>query len=293
MTNNIYWSKNGEYDFAGMTIEKWQETGRDGGSVICDPEFNNPEKYDFRLKSDAAGTTKGFKPFDYSKAGVYGDKAWIKLANSIKYPSFSTPPPTPLPPPMSINDKFDHDSKDSQPSGVSVNTENRNHAIRITDELACSGKHSLKITDDAKFQKSYNPHFYYTPYHTNGVTSMSFDMLIRTNTIMYHEWRDSRSSPYRVGPTFSVRNCKLSIDNKETITLTPDQWIHINISADLGSGDNRKWNISVTSPDKSKKELKGLKFKTPTFDKLTWLGFCSTAAHKTEFFLDNIIFENK
>lgn len=293
MSNNVYWSENGQYDFAGMTFEKWQETGRDAGSVICDPGFVNPALYDFLLQPGAAGTSKGFKPFDFSKAGVYGDKAWIKLANSIEYPSFSTPPPTPAPPPLSINDNFDSDSKGSQPSGVSVNNENKTHAIIITDEIACSGKHSLKIEDDASFSKSYNPHLYYMLHHTNGVTRMSFDMLIRTNSIMFLEWRDSHSSPYRSGPTFSVNNCVLSIDNNEPLKLTADQWIHFNISSDLGSGDNRNWDMTVTMPDKTKKEFKDFKFRTPTFDKLTWIGFCSTATHKTEFYLDNIMFENK
>ena len=34
----------------------------------------------------------GFKPFDYSKAGVYGDPAWIKKAKNVTFPPLELPP---------------------------------------------------------------------------------------------------------------------------------------------------------------------------------------------------------
>ena len=42
----------------------------------------DPDNYDFRFASDEVIQQTGFQPFDYTKAGVYGDAAWIALAKA-------------------------------------------------------------------------------------------------------------------------------------------------------------------------------------------------------------------
>jgi hypothetical protein len=44
------------------------------------------------LKPDSPALKIGFKPFDYSKAGVYGNKKWIKLARDVEFPALVLPP---------------------------------------------------------------------------------------------------------------------------------------------------------------------------------------------------------
>jgi hypothetical protein len=52
-----------------------------GAAVMVDGARNIViSHYDFRLKANSPATQIGFVPFDASKAGVYGDGAWIKLA---------------------------------------------------------------------------------------------------------------------------------------------------------------------------------------------------------------------
>ena len=48
-----------------------------------DSSFVDPEKREFRFASDEVIKQTGFQPFDYSRAGVYGDAAWIALAKAI------------------------------------------------------------------------------------------------------------------------------------------------------------------------------------------------------------------
>ena len=80
--SNCYWSISSELPKVGsQDIFKWIEQ-RDSTSVFIDPNFKNPQKLDFRLKNKVICEVIGFKPFDYSKAGVYGKRKWKKLATN-------------------------------------------------------------------------------------------------------------------------------------------------------------------------------------------------------------------
>jgi hypothetical protein len=83
MDNNCYWRVGGgSFDMAGLNWEQWQAAGRDAHSVIVDPGFADPAGRDFRLSEKSPAIAVGFKPFDVTKAGVYGDAAWIARAKS-------------------------------------------------------------------------------------------------------------------------------------------------------------------------------------------------------------------
>lgn len=76
---NIYWDERGsDIKFGPYRFSEWQAKGNDTHSSIVDPRFKNPESFDFRFKRKGIVRKKGFKPFDPSKAGIYGKKKWIK-----------------------------------------------------------------------------------------------------------------------------------------------------------------------------------------------------------------------
>jgi hypothetical protein len=115
--NNCYWNA-GQHPvaFAGKTLAEWQDTpvhppqetntpavapdwavqGRELGSIIADPHFVDPERHDFRLLPDSPAFKIGFKPFDYSEAGVYGDAAWVAKARETPGPEPEVYPPPKL-----------------------------------------------------------------------------------------------------------------------------------------------------------------------------------------------------
>ena len=78
--SNVFWSTAGAPKFPGGDLAKWQAAGHELGSIISDPLFADPANGDFRLKPESPAVKLGFKPFDSSKAGVYGDPQWIALA---------------------------------------------------------------------------------------------------------------------------------------------------------------------------------------------------------------------
>ena len=79
---NCYWdTRTANIDFEGMGFDEWKTTtGKDQHSVIADPGFVDPGAYNFEITNQSVVSAIDFKPFDYSKAGVYGNPEWIKLA---------------------------------------------------------------------------------------------------------------------------------------------------------------------------------------------------------------------
>lgn len=78
--SNLWWNVSGEVDFKGKKHSDWLALGKDVGGMLADPMFIDPAKRDFRLKEGSPAEKIGFVPFDYSKAGVYGEETWIKRA---------------------------------------------------------------------------------------------------------------------------------------------------------------------------------------------------------------------
>ncbi|WP_209329188.1 right-handed parallel beta-helix repeat-containing protein [Lunatimonas salinarum] len=80
MENNCYWdTRTREPLFQNMPFREWKKH-KDKNSILADPGFVDAENRDFRLKSLSVARKIGFKPFDYTQAGVYGSEEWKQLA---------------------------------------------------------------------------------------------------------------------------------------------------------------------------------------------------------------------
>ena len=86
MDNNLYWNTSGNtYDFNGKSFKKWKKTGHDKNSFIENPNFQDAPNFDFTFKNSESIKKINFTPFDYSKAGVYGDNEWVKKSILYNY----------------------------------------------------------------------------------------------------------------------------------------------------------------------------------------------------------------
>lgn len=292
MSNNLYWNAAGKpFDFAGLSFDEWKQMGRDEGSIIQDPLFVDANNLNFKLKDDSPTKQLGFVPFDLSKAGVYGDSAWVTLANSIEYPSFQAPPePRPMPP-LSIEEGFETIRSINQLPDSHFQVENKGDSIEISDEQAADGTRSLKMTDAAGLRAAFNPHFYIDPEHRSGLTSCSFDLWLDDRAVFYHEWRDD-SSPYRVGPSIRIQDQTLSANNKKLLDVPSKQWMHIDIQASLGDRSGT-WTLTVTLPDQSPRRFSNLHKGHVEWKTLDWLGFVSDTDGPSSIYIDNLALRNR
>ncbi|HOX38621.1 MAG TPA: right-handed parallel beta-helix repeat-containing protein [Candidatus Brocadiia bacterium] len=287
--SNLYWNASGApVKFHDMDLEAWQKTGKDRGSIIADPMFVDAERGDFRLKPDSPAAKIGFVPFDYTKAGVYGDAKWVELAKSFTFPPVEFAPPAPPPPPVTVNDDFEMTPPGAEPVDATVHTEGKGDSVMVTEECAASGNISLKIVDAPGLKHEYNPHFYFNPNHREGVSTFSFDMRMDANARMYHEWREYRGNDYKVGPSMTIDKGRLIIGGQERLSLPAGEWIHFEASAGLGGKSSGTWNLKVVLPGGKIEEFKRLKNGSADWKELHWLGFSSTATWNTSYYLDNL-----
>jgi hypothetical protein len=302
--SNLYWNASGSpVNFAGKTLATWQQTvvkaptnttsvsgipgwagqGREQGSLIADPLFVDAAKHDFRLQPNSPALQIGFKPFDYSQAGVYGDAAWVAEANRVNYAPFeSAPGPTPMP----IDFDFERDKVGQSPREFELSVDGRGDSILVTDETAATGHHSLKITDAAGLKFIWQPHLFLKMDNRRGRIQNSFALRLEAGAKVNYEWRDWSQSDYQTGLQLGVRDGKLNVIGKEVLELPLNQWVRFEISANLGTGEAGSWSLKVIIPGQAPREFKDLPG-NPKFKALTWLGFSSDADEKTVFYLDD------
>ena len=93
MKNNCYYNSAGKkVTFLNKTLQQWQQTGKDAGSIVADPMFVDAPGFDFHIRPDSPVIKTGFKPFDYSNAGVYGSNQWRLTASGLKFRPAELPP---------------------------------------------------------------------------------------------------------------------------------------------------------------------------------------------------------
>lgn len=68
---NLWYDVRGEAaaTIGGGAWNMWQSLGFEKGGVFADPQFEDAEKFDFRLKLSSPAFALGFKPWNYSNAG--------------------------------------------------------------------------------------------------------------------------------------------------------------------------------------------------------------------------------
>ncbi len=294
LENNLYWSTVDDValfddmNFLGRSLKAWQAEGHDRFSIVADPLFVNAEAADFRLKENSPALRLGFKPFDYSEAGLHGESEWVSKPQKIMRPAF-TPPP--VPEPCRIEDGFEETPVDHLAVGAHNNEEGEGK-IRVVDAVAGSGERSLKFSDAPGLKAPFNPHLYYTPNLRHGTTRGEFMIRLEPGAEFYHEWR-SNQIPYQTGPSLWFRDGKLLAGGKELLKIPVDTWVKIAIICPLGKLAEGVYSLSVELPGQAPLQFENLRCVTPTFRRLDWFGFVSNAQETVAVYLDDVKVERK
>jgi len=289
---NLFWHTDGpeQLRFYGRSFAEWEAIGLDRNSRIADPQFMDPAAHDFRLKPSSPALQLGFQPFAISGIGLYGDPAWVAESRHADCP----PRPLPLPPappkPMAIDDDFEKTAAGMPPAHATVSGEKEGASIRVSEDRAAAGRRSLKITDSESLQPSWEPHFYYQPRFTSGTIQQSFDVWLSPSARFFTEWRDDAATyPQNVGSTVRFDGNGNVTAGGNVLTQVPAEvWVHVQIEATLGQNAPRTFKLTITTTGAAAKTFADLPIPGAGFRELHWLGFSSTAAADTTFYLDNM-----
>jgi hypothetical protein len=247
--------------------------------------FLDAENGDFRLRPGSPAPAVGFEPFDYGRAGVYGDPAWRSLAERASYAPAASPP---APPPVEHRDGFEWSREGAPPPGAFVGVEGRGDQVVVSGERAAAGRRSLKVVDAPGLEHVWNPHFAYRPDYTEGRLVERFALWVGPGADLYHEWRDWRETPYVVGPSLSISDGVLRAEGRDLMAMPEGQWVDFELSCALGTEADGTWRLKVTPPDGQAREFVRLRTVAPGFRAATWVGFSSTADTETSFYVDDI-----
>jgi hypothetical protein len=195
------------------------------------------------------------------------------------------PPPGPEP----IDEGFETTRLGQQAARATTSGEDSSAgaSIRVTDEQAATGKHSLKFTDASGLKQPWQPHLYYKPLFRQGWARMSFDLRWQPGATLVCEWRDD-AQPYKVGPSLRVDAAGQLYAGKQALVTLPAQWVQIEIVCGLGRQADGKYRLTVTLPGQKPQVFPDLSCPNSAFRSLRWLGFTSLATERVAFYLDNI-----
>jgi len=286
--DNVYFNTGGE-DVAfpdDLTLAEWQATGQDARSVVADPLFVDPKADDFRLRAGSPALALGFQPIDTSQCGLTEPASLVALADAVRTPPLSIGQRPPMKPQL-IDDGFEDSAVGTTAESAVTWGETGEAKVRVTDEAAAEGKHSLQFTDAPGLDYPFNPHIWYTPNLERGLVTVSYDLRIEKGALVGVEWRDA-ASPYRVGPSLSINaNEQLVVAGKPVMDMPVSQWVHFVTTCRIGRDAPGKWDLEVTAPGAEPLRLTGLAC-DPKCRRFQWLGFISNATERTVFYLDNV-----
>lgn len=287
---NIYWRVGGEEpEFpGGKTFAEWQAEGYDQHSLVADPKFVNPEKYDFRLRPDSPALALGFKPFDLDEAGLVGDRAWVRRPLAIER-GVTVMPPKKEPLPVTINDGFEETPMGAPPMFGTVHGKTEKANICVVDTAPALGKRCLKFTDAAGLDNIWNPHIYLHPHLRNSVLHGSFDLKLEAGAVFTTEWRTD-GSPYVGGPQVSATaDGALTVNGKEAVTAPIGTWIHVDLVCDVRKKEGKTCTATVQVQGQAPVSLE-----VPVNDRfkgMDWVVFVADADADSVFYLDNVVLE--
>ncbi len=288
MDRNLYWDAShpdGEIKFGDATFAQWQARGHDRNSLIADPKFVAPDRFDFRLQPDSPAFRLGFVPIDPNQIGLYGEPAWVRAPQRIERPVFVPQPPK-EPEATPVEEDFEAALAGMQPEGPTISVEEVG-GIVVTDELAAAGRQCLKLTDAPGQKHSFNPHLWYSPHLATGRAQGRFDVRIERGAVGHFEWREYSGGSYRVGPSVRIEGDGKLLSGGRPIGQVPvGQWLHLEISCELGDGASGKWTLRHGPLGG---ELIQLDLPCdPKFQRLDWVGLIADASAEAVFYVDNL-----
>lgn len=291
MRSNLYWQVSGtNISFLGNTFAQWQSLGEDLGSRVADPLFVDGMNRDFRLAATGEVAAVGFKPFDFSRAGVYGDAAWRAKALLPSEPD-KLPQPVSYAP-FDYNEDFEGLRIGVPPPNATVSGLVGGASVGVVSNVPAFGTRCLALTDAPSLAYSFYPFFNYTLPDLTGSLNCAFDIRLAADTRMYHEWRDYPGGSYVAGPSLWFDRCQLKVNGIALANVPSNQWLRVDVLCDTATYAGQGWKLGLTQQGSATQWFTNLHTGGSGWARLNWMGWVSENTNATTFYLDNLTMTN-
>jgi hypothetical protein len=310
--SNLYWRSDGKrpesLTKADLSWETWRRMGRDGGSQFADPKFVDPGKRDFRLRPDSPAPGMGFRPWDFTEAGVRReDAAWRELAARTHHdPTWEAEArPWPAPPYRVPRQTFD--AVPVGGLGIRGARQDAWQPVRpgdpvpgfgvvegVTSPWGADGAGSsrgrcLKAQDVPGLDPGYQPVLDIYPTWEDGTFRAGFDILGEKGADWFFEMR-VRGGEFAAGPYVRWQGGNLVANNTASILLAalpPGEWCRVEITATTGAG---RYAVKVTRQDGTVAEFPEIPCR-PEWNAASYLLFSSLGSARAAYYIDNLVLE--
>ena len=202
---------------------------------------------------------------------------------STKLPVLPPPPPPPPPKPQPVREDFETSKVGQPPQGASIVREAKGGTIRVSDETAASGKHSLKLTDASGLAKSFYPYLQYAVHLPPGPATIAFALRLEPGAHFSLDAREQQHVGGALGVAVSPDG-KLHAGGRTLLAVPTGQWVRIAIAW----GGKATFDVAVTLPGKEAQPFGKLPLGRKRFRRIAHVCITSGATAKTAFFIDDL-----
>ncbi|MDA3925162.1 MAG: right-handed parallel beta-helix repeat-containing protein [Kiritimatiellae bacterium] len=287
--NCFYSTSDKALDFAGYDFRTWQKAGKDVNSMIANPMFKDAEHYDFHISPLSPAITLGFKPFDYTLAGLSKGNPLRKLVSKYEFRPIEVAPVDNRP--FKLDEGFETSESGDSPRASYVSKRVDNKGFFVSAEQAATGRHSLKVADGPGLKYSYDPHLCYNLPSKDGTWKVAFDMFHTKGAKINFESREyPKGEHFQNGPSFQVKgDSTITVGNKK-FTIKPNTWTSFEILCTQGDGVWATWELKINAGMSDEQSYFGF-VSNAAFKELTWFGFISPDKKESVVYIDNLIAE--
>lgn len=277
----------------GRTWEAWLGAGRDAGSRVADPLFADPDNHDYRLRPDSPAFALGFRQIDLGAVGNYDSeerRTWPRPEEPVvRPPADYAPGPRVFATQPTLRDYEDYVVGERERGGDTNVGEQGAGTVRVTDETAASGRHSLRFTDAPGLTADFFPYVTYNLQLDEGRLEAGFDLRVEPGAIVVYEWRDDPYY-YNLGPMIRVDGeGRLAANNRFLLEIPHGEWVRVDITCGLGEQATGAYDLTLRLPGQEPQTFTGLEC-SPDFRFLECVVFMSMATDTAVFQVDNVEF---
>ena len=299
---NVYWCAGGEaisnaFNFTGW--ENWRQGGMDASGALADPLFADPANGDWTLKPGSPALAAGFRPFDWTEAGVLkADPAWRKLAATRTWDEFADAAPAP----RYVRDHARIDFERLRvgpivgamgPLAPFTESFGKPGAVEVVADAA-EGRRAIRFNDSPDLPHAFQPHVCLKCVITNGEARIRFAYKGEKIGNMLFELRDYgvEGRPYVTGALVHFAQGAVKAGGRKVCDLADGVWADVEVRMTVGGPTAGRWSCRVTPRGGRPAEATFEKPHDQAFRELTWVGFISSGKKVSSWLLDDFRLEH-